>query len=450
MLGCSLAQRTRRAWSLIIVAIACEGVFPHTVRGQGVDFKSLCTIHTVTSGPYDHNHAYPTARTWSRTHDAIFIDSPGPDARGRVYKNIRHLISVNIESGKTHWLASSVHPDPDHAPGPFQFDYASDANCLVFTGPKQQTIRMLNLSTGVERVVLEEPAGQIEGPLSVAWDGTRIAYWVMMPMTANRFFDDYITVIFAIDVDAKTCRATGEPRIVEAYPRRKGPNWSEENSRDGVHVNHCQINPRNRDHLTFAHEMLGSHPDGSVARSRLWHSMMDERRKEVLIHQPAGLHFTHEVIAPDGRSLIFPYMHGVGQVFFDTLERRSIYYNKDCCPGHLTISPDGRWIVGDTWGQWKHEGRTWQSLMMFDVATRRYAHICWFNHSHPHPIFSQDGRRVAFSHRDDEGYQQIAWIDVSDIQTRWDEIALGPAEEASPPWIEGVDAKPWKRDERWK
>ena len=39
----------------------------------------------------------------------------------------------------------------------------------------------------------------------------------------------------------------------------------------------------------------------------------------MVVRQPAGLDFTHEVIAPDGKSLIFPYMLGVGQVFFDTI-----------------------------------------------------------------------------------------------------------------------------------
>jgi hypothetical protein len=325
------------------------------------------------------------------------------------------------------------------------FDYAPETDCLVYAGPKSQTIHMLNRRASRSGQLFHEPEGTIGGPLTVAYDGTRIVWWTMFDSKANRHFDDYITVIFALDVDPESCKPIGEPKIIEAWPRRKGLTWTKDNTRDAIHVNHPQINPKDKNHICYAHEMLGSRPDGTIARSRLWHATVDGKINEYLIHQPAGLDFTHEVIAPDGKSLIFPYMFGVGQVFFDTLERQSIYYNKDCCPGHLTISPDGRWIAGDTWGQWKDgKGNTWQSIMMFEVATRKFAHIAWFNHSHPHPIFSPDGRTIAFSYYDEIGYQQVAWIDVTDLQKNWDIVHHGIGGVASPAWIEGVDKQETK------
>lgn len=399
-----------------------------------LSFESLCEIHTITEGPYNHNHAYPTARAFTRDSRSIFVESSGPGPDGVVKKNVQHLLAIDIGSGSKQYLARIEHPDPDTTPGGFMFDYAPDAHCIAYVDATAHRIHLLNLATKREGVVLEEPEGTLGGPLTTAWDGTRIAYWAMMPSVANRFFDDYITVIFYIDVDPAECKALSEPKIVEAYPRRKGPTWSEKSIADAVHVNHPQINPKDKDHLCFSHEMRGSRPDGTIARCRLWHTRMDESRKEPLIRQPAGLDFTHEVIAPDGKSLIFPYMLGVGQVFFDTLERRSIYYNPDCCPGHLTVSPDSKWIAGDTWGRWKVDGRELQSIMMFDVATRHWAHICWFNHSHPHPIFSLDGTKIAFSHKDDDGFQQISWIDVRDVQRSWTRVAQGVGGEASPKW----------------
>lgn len=408
--------------------------------GYGLDFKTPCDIHNVTSGAFDHTHAYPTARTWSDDSKWLFVESPGPDADGKVLKNARHLIAVNIETNNRRYLATTVHPDPDQPPAWMGFDYAPEANALVYFGPKSRRIYMVDVQTGEQGLLLEEPEAILQGPLTVAWDGTRVVYWTMFPAKHSRFFDDYITTIFYFDVDPTTLKRTSEPKIIEAYPRRKGPGWSPTSIKDAVHINHPQINPKNKNHITYAHEMLGSRPDGTIARSRLWHSFVDESRKQPLIHQPAGLDFTHEVIAPDGKSLIFPYMLGVGQVFFDTREARSIFYNPSSCPGHLTISPDMKWLAGDTWGQWKDEaGQTWQSVMLIEVATRKWAHVAWFYHSHPHPIFSPDGSKIAFSHRDKLGYQQVAWIDISQIKRNWDDVHDGVGDIASPAWIEGVD-----------
>ena len=172
---------------------------------------------------------------------------------------------------------------------------------------------------------------------------------------------------------------------------------------------------------------------------RLWEVMADGSSNRPLVRQKAGLHFTHEVIAPDGKSLIFPYMHGVGQVDFDTLESRSLYYNPDCCPGHLTVRPDQKWIAGDTWGPWTNDaGEPIQSVMMFNIESRKCAHLCWIPRSkghpgHPHPNFSPDGSKIAFTMLVDD-YCQVAVVDVSEVMDNWSDVAQGQGGIASPEW----------------
>ena len=395
------------------------------------DMHNPCEIHTITSGPHNHNHAYPTCRTWSRDGKCVFIESSGPGPDGKVEEGRGHILSIDIESGGVKYLASMVG-------GCYGFDYSPGANCIAYLDGSGHELHVLNLDTMTSGTVFHEPAGVMCGPLSISRDGTRIVYWSMFPSAENRYFDDYITVIFALDVDPVDCGLVTGPWIVEAYPRRKGKTW-DRNHRDGIHVNHPQINPADKDHICYSHEMLGATPDGSVAMCRLWEVRADGDDNRYLVRQVAGLHFTHEVIAPDGKSLVFPYMHGVGQVDFGTLERRSLYYNSDCCPGHLTVSPDQKWIAGDTWGDWKDDqGRAVQSVMMFDVETRKCAHLCWITRSrghpgHPHPNFSPGGTKIAFTHLVD-GFCQVAYIDVSCIMANWDTVAQGRGEEASPEW----------------
>lgn len=369
----------------------------------------------MTTGPGGHNHAYPTCRTWTRDGRRILIESHDPPA----------IESIDIETLKIERVAKC-------SGGCYGFDYAPGVDSLVSIDDGGHSLKLVNLTSGRTGVIHEEPEGTICGPPSISSCGTRVVYWSTWPTVANRFFDDYVTAIFAMDVDPGRCEAVREPWIVESYPRRKGKDW-DRNPRAGIHVNHPQVNPADRDHICYSHEMLGATPDGSVDMCRLWQVMADGSDNRFLVRQPAGLHFTHEVIAPDGRSLIFPYMHGVGQVDFGTLAHRSIYYNPDCCPGHLTVSPDLAWIAGDTWGDRKEEaGSPIQSIMMFETATRRFAHLCWFPRSHghpthPHPNFSPDGSRVAFAMLVDDTCQ-VACIDVREVQSRWDDVAEGVGE----------------------
>ena len=73
---------------------------------------------------------------------------------------------------------------------------------------------------------------------------------------------------------------------------------------------------------------------------------------------------------------------------------------------------------------------------MFNVKSRRYAHLCWMPRSHghpthPHPIFSPDGTKIAFTHIVD-GLGQVACVDVARVMAEWDAVAQGVGEKPSP------------------
>jgi len=395
--------------------------------------NDICLPRTLTHAPYTHNHAYPTSRTWSRDGTTLLVESSGPGPGGQVGGGVRHLTAIDIQTLRETHLAAIEPHSPSEPSGCYQFDYAPGAHAVVYYDLGGRRMTLLHLATMQSGVVMEESEGVICGPPAISHDGTLVAWWATYPSVENRFFDSYVSVVFSLDVDPVQCRAAGEPVIVVAYPRRKGGTWAQDPV-DGVHVNHPQINPADKGHLCYSHEMRGTPPDGSEAMSRLWEARADGSGNRCLVRQPAGLHFTHEVFAPDGKSLIFPYMHGVGQVTFDTGRVRSLYYNPECCPGHITVSPDGLWFAGETWGQEKH------SIMMGHIPTRSYAHLCWIpmshgHPSHPHANFSPDGDHIATVILDEDDNCQVAVIDVADVKARWDEVAEGTAEAASPQWV---------------
>ena len=400
-----------------------------------VELDNLCRVRVLTSGPYDYTHAFPTSRGFVREGSAAFVESAGPGPDGVVRKNVRHLMTIDLETARLKYLAATVHPKADQTAGWMMFDSAPAANLVVYADAEGRRIHALNLASGGGGVVLDQADSTISGPLSVAADGTRVAWAAVLPADDSRWFEATVSVILAQDIDPVTCKPVGSPRIVEAYPRRKGPTWKSDNTRDGVHVSRPQINPHNRDHLCFAHELLGSAPDGSVARSQLWQTMVDEERKMPLIRQPAGVIFGSSVFTPGGRALLFTCPGGFGQVAFEGLGAERLFHDPALKLGHLAVSPDGRWVAADTLNDWTDKaGARLQSIVLIERATRRYAYLCWFPLSEPHPQFSPDGRSIVFAVRDAQGRQQIAVIGIADVQARWAEVHQGTGAEGPEDW----------------
>jgi len=278
---------------------------------------------------------------------------------------------------------------------------------------------LLDLTTFRRERILHEPEGTIGDPPSISLDGSRVVYYVIYPAIENRYFTDLNSVIFALDVDPVTLKPTGEPRVIEAFPGRKGTTYAD-NPRDQVHVNHCQINPANKDHISYAHEFHGCNVDGSLYKSRLWQVMVDGTGKRPFVRQWPGDGFTHEVFGPKGHSLYFISNGGIYCTDFTSGQKKLLVDASNYGACHMSVSPDERFIAADLWlneGTDKH-GNPISGILLADTATGDHRILCKFprlhrHPGHPHPNFSPDGRKIAFTLADGPN-TQVAYVDLAD------------------------------------
>lgn len=91
--------------------------------------------------------------------------------------------------------------------------------------------------------------------------------------------------------------------------------------------------------------------------------------------------------------------------------------------GHCSYSPDGRWILYDTYPDANRN----QHLYLYDVASRRRIELGAFQSPRQykgewrcdlHPRFSCDGRRVVIDSPHGGEGRQLYMIDVADLQQR--------------------------------
>lgn len=402
-----------------VSGLSAGGVTTKVDRDTGV------VMHIVTDTPGINTIGYPTCRTWSRDGKSLFIESSRPRPDGTAVPNERQLLEVDIADGKvTHLATLEVENTEKYGPAhlristQYHADYAPDTNTLVYYDMTGHNMYLLDLDTGKRERILHEPEGTIGDPPSISTDGTRVVYYVMFPSVENRFLTGKTSVIFALDVDPVTLQAKGEPRIVEAYPGRKGPTF-DTNPRDTVYVNHCQINPADKDHISFAHEFGGVPTDGSIAKTRLWHSMVDEAGKAYLDRQKPGEGHTHEVFSANGKRLYFVSMGGVSAIEFESGRKIRIFDAPEHRPAHVTVSPDERWVACDMWldGADEH-GNPNSDILLADTKTGEKRVLCKFQRgkshpAHPHPNFSPDGTKIAFTFADGPNCH-VAWVEVGE------------------------------------
>ena len=383
-------------------------------------------MRVLTDTPGINTIGYPTCRTWSADGTSLFVESDRPRPDGVCIPGERQLLKVDIADGKVTHLATLEVEDvaqygPAHIKASSQYhaDYAPLANTLVYFDMTGHNMYLLDPDSGRCANILHEPEGTIADPPSISTDGTRVVYYVLYPAVENRLFTGVNSVIFALILDPKTLEVSRGPRILVAYPGRKGPTYAE-NPRDQVHVNHCQINPANRDHICYAHEFHNIGVDGSPMKTRLWQVMSDGSYDRPVIRQKAREGHTHEVFGPSGKCLYYVdfWARSVFAVDFESGERRLVFEASEYLPNHITISPDERFIAADTWadeGTDAH-GNPMSSILLVDTQTGEQRILCRFprhekHPGHPHPSFSPDGTKIAFTLADGEN-TQVACVDI--------------------------------------
>ncbi len=379
-------------------------------------------MRVITSGRGISTTAYPTSRTWHRDGKRVFFESCQLDPDGNIpMAGTWEIGLVNIETLENEPVTTVLPEEeaalahPANQPSSYHFDYAPDANVLIHYSSTAQSMHLVDVETRRSARIVHEPDGRINCPPSIFPDGTRAVYEVLYPITRNRFIGDLISVIFAIDLDPVKLEAVNEPWVVTAYPARLVESALYKMPM-GVFVNHQQINPRDRNPFCYSHEFRGVKPDGSLELTRMWQNV--EGIDKPVYRPKPGEHQTHEVFGPLGKLLYSADTNGVSAVDFATGERRMVYeYDGTHRPSHITVSPDEKWVVGDTYSSGEPDDDCCGGgLILIEAATGRCEPLCTFpaGRRHPrhiHPNFSPDGRHVAFTVADGPG-SQVAVVEL--------------------------------------
>lgn len=399
----------------------------HAGTTTRVDKETGAVMHIITDTPGINTIGYPTCRTWSADGRSLFIESSRPRSDGTAVHGERQLLKVDIADGKVTHLATLDAEDVAQygkahriISSQYHADYAPETNTLVYYDMTAHNMYLLDLDTGRRERILHEPEGTIGDPPSISMDGTRITYYVIYPAVENRFFTDLNSVIFVLDIDPATLKPIGEPRVVVAFPGVKGTKYAQDPT-DRIHVDHCQINPTNKDHISYAHEFSARYADGSLPKTRLWQVMADGTGRKPLCRMDPGEGHTHEVFGPKGKTVYFASIGYVFSVDFESGRKTMVCDARKYGACHIAVSPDERWIAADMWlGEGNDEhGNPISGILLVDTRTGKQTVVCKFprkqgHPGHPHPNFSPDGTKIAFTLADGPN-TQVGWVDVSEV-----------------------------------
>lgn len=393
--------------------------------------KLQTNFHVLTDTPGVNTINYPTCRTWSKDGKSLFFESSRPRPDGTSHPGERQLLRIDIADKKITHLAT-LEAEKDVAKygkahriisSHYHADYAPQADILVYYDMTAHNMYLLDLNTGKQERILHLPDGTIGDPPSISMDGRRVVYYVFYPSVENSYFSDLTTVIFSFDVDPVALKAIGEPKIVLAYPGRKLPRHAE-NIRNQIFVDHPQMNPTNNDHISYAHEFSGFNPDGSLLTTRLWQVMADGSDNRPFVIQQPGEGHTHEVFGPKGKLIYWVTRGLVYSADFTSGEKKLVFDGSKYGGCHVAVSPDERWIALDLWlGEGNDEhGNPISGIMLVDTKTGEHRIVCKFprlngHPGHPHPNFSPDGSKIAFTLASGPETTQVGYVDVPECKS---------------------------------
>jgi len=189
-----------------------------------------------------------------------------------------------------------------------------------------------------------------------------------------------------------------------------------------THFHFCPFDP---EWIAFCHEgncakvmdrVWAWHPE-EAPEGRCYFDQMAHDPQRVLYvgHERWSFHDRSVLIVAYGEGPARP--RGIYEAFTDGRSQRLVSEgDRDM---HLDVSRDGRWVAIDTSGAFDAPGKGWEDaraisdILVADRVTgeRRYvARSRIMNHpSHPHPVFSPDGRYLYYNEASEDGTANRIW-----------------------------------------
>lgn len=354
---------------------------------------------------------YPTCRSWTKGGRFLLIESERPSPDGTQKPLERQLLMADVESGDLFWLATldvenTAKYGDRHLRMSSQFhaDYSPDTHRIVYYDMTGHHLYLLDLTTGRTEDLYHMKDGTIGDPPSIAEDGSRVVFYAGHPgPPENDRFTGRTFTIYGLDLDPETGKPEGDIYVITSYTGRKGNNYKE-NPRDTVHINHCQINPKHPDRISYAHEYGGAPTDGSPMKARLWFTRADGSDEAPLMLTPVGRYHTHEVWGALGEWLYFVDTGDVARIHVPTRKIEMITTNMEPRASHISVSRDETVVVADAlrgFGK-TSDGTPLAGIVKVDVGTGKTELLAVqpFGYGHPrhtHPNISPDGKKVGFT-----------------------------------------------------
>ena len=185
-------------------------------------------------------------------------------------------------------------------------------------------------------------------------------------------------------------------------------------------ANHAYINPQNSDLIMFAHE-------GSWVMDRVWFWKLNNQRDGGhaynLFEQPEYTEMGHEVWSQDGTNVVIVQYGSPSRCIssgFNIINLEGEYVNQIKAPdgfyfNHVAVSPDGKFIVSDTFRP-DEDDKRW--IVLYSVEEKSFTKLASYesdNHpAHSYPYFSKSGNKIMYNNLVD-GRIELNEIDLRDI-----------------------------------
>lgn len=390
------------------------------------DEKTGRPITFLTGPEHMDTVYYPTARSWTRNGRYVLLESDRPRPDGTIHPGERQLLAAEVETGDLYWLASLEVEDTElygdahqRMSSQYHADYAPGAHSIVYYDMTGHRAFYLDLGNGKKTQILHMKDGTIGDPPSISTDGARVIFYAAHPgPRAGDHFIGSTFAIYSLDIDLQTGQPAGSPQLLTAYPGRKGRDYKKD-ARDLIIVNHCQINPTDKDRVGYAHQVSRSVSDGTIQEARIWEiSVSDPYGKPVLI-TPARRWHTHEVWGPKGTFFYFIDTGQVARVDTHTGKMETLAKGLEPRAWHLTVSPDAKTVVTDTFAGYggPRDGLDLHGILKVDVESGKHELLAVqpghrSHPRHPHPNFSPRGDKVAFVVAAHKENARLAVVDI--------------------------------------